>query len=100
MGVIGEGAFGEVILAKYYFGNNETYAIKCIDKKFLKKNNKTHEIANEVLTLKYLENTYVCKYISDFEDELKYYIVLEYCPYGTLESYIEKKKQFTKEEIR
>lgn len=92
---IGQGAFGEVFLAKNYF-TSKTYALKSIDKKFLAKQRKEHHVFQEKLILKYLDHPMVVKLCSTFQDDQKLYFLMENIPNGELAHYIKLKRNFKK----
>ena len=45
----------------------------------------------EVLALKTVKNKYVCQAYDVLTDSQYYYVVMEYCPNGTLRNYIKTK---------
>ena len=87
---IGEGAFGEVYLAKPRTGN-DLYAIKSISKQFLMKQKKEHHIFQERLILQSCDFSFLVKLFKTFQDDSKIYFVLENIPNGELSKYIRKK---------
>lgn len=89
---IGEGAFGEVYLAKNYF-DNKLYALKCIDKIFLAKQQKEHHVYNEKLILQYLESDLTVKLKATFQDDKRLYFLMENLSNGELSRYLRKKSE-------
>ena len=87
---IGQGAFGEVYLAKDRL-NSQIYAIKSIAKSFLIKQKKDHHVFQEKLILQSCNFPFLVKLFKTFQDDSKIYFVLEYIQNGELSSYIRKK---------
>ena len=87
---IGEGAFGEVYLAKLRT-NEQLFAIKSISKVFLMKQKKEHHVFQERLILQSFNFQFLVKLFKTFQDESKIYFVLENIPNGELSKYIRKK---------
>ena len=70
--IIGSGSYGNIIKVKSKI-NNKIYAMKIMGKH----NNNKYSIL-EILILKKLDHPNIVKYIKDFEDNLNYYIIIEY----------------------
>ena len=87
---LGEGAFGEVYLAKSK-ATDQSFAIKSISKVFLMKQKKEHHVFQERLILQLLDFPFLVKLYKTFQDESKIYFVLENIPNGELSKYIRKK---------
>ena len=83
--ILGRGAFGTVI--KSYAKNDKTkehpYAIKIINKD---KMEDPDEMCNEIEILWTLDHPNIVKYHETYSDQHKMYLVMEYCPYGILDS--------------
>jgi serine/threonine protein kinase len=92
---IGEGAFGEVYLARSR-ANEQLFAIKSISKAFLMKQKKEHHIFQERLILQTLSFPFLVKLYKTFQDESKIYFVLENIPNGELSKYLRKKSDLTR----
>ncbi|CAK80404.1 unnamed protein product (macronuclear) [Paramecium tetraurelia] len=75
---LGEGLFGKVFLAKYK--NNNIYALKQMQKSFLKKQNFLKYAITEMEILKSVECPFIIKSYAFLENEKYYYIIMEYCP--------------------
>ena len=89
---IGEGAFGEVYLARLRT-NEQLFAIKSISKAFLMKQKKEHHVYQERLILQSFDLPFLVKLYKTFQDESKIYFVLEHIPNGELSKYIRKKSK-------
>ncbi|CAD8075229.1 unnamed protein product [Paramecium primaurelia] len=75
---LGEGLFGKVFLAKYK--NNNIYALKQMQKSFLKKQNYLKYAITEMEILKSVDCPFIIKSYAILENEKYYYIIMEYCP--------------------
>lgn len=90
---IGRGFFGKVYKAE----SSKTHSIYAI-KEMCNENNKY--IKREIQIMKTITNPYVVKLYDCFEDNNKIYIIMEYIPNGTLESFIKNNKgNFLSQEI-
>ena len=85
---IGEGNFGKVKLSKL-ISTNEMFAIKILNKEKLKAQTKTSSI-NEIEILSKLNHPNIIHVEKILEDEINYYIIMEYCSDGELFDYIVK----------
>lgn len=92
---IGEGAFGEVYLARSR-ATDQLFAIKSISKAFLMKQKKEHHVYQERLILHTLNFPFLVKLFKTFQDEAKIYFVLENIPNGELSKYMRKKSVLTR----
>ena len=81
---IGLGSVGEVWVCEH-LRSHENRAVKIISKKTLSDSDiKKKSVLNEVEILKSLDHPCILKVFEYFEDELNYYIVMEYCKGGDL----------------
>ena len=88
--VIGQGGFGELLLAKHKT-TNQLYAIKlCNKKKVLESGAKLEIIKREMAIHITLTHKNIVKLYSTSEDKNYFYLVMEYVPNGTLFSLIQK----------
>lgn len=74
--IIGKGSYAKVCLAEY---KNKKYALKVIDKKFIEKIEKVHEVHIEKQILSMLDHPRIVKLHSTFQDQKNLYFVLDYC---------------------
>lgn len=76
--ILGEGAFSEVFICK--INNKDIYAIKCMNKNNIIKNNAKQQISNEIELLKQINNhnNFIVKFINKLEDNINIYLLLEY----------------------
>ncbi len=94
---IGNGAFGQVFIAVKKSNLKEKYAIKSLDKK----KTTLEQFNNEISILNTIDHINIAKLVTHYEDELNYYLVLEYCDGITLQTIFEKTKhKFTEIEAR
>ena len=88
--VIGQGGFGELLLAKHKT-TNQLYAIKlCNKKKVIESGAKLEIIKREMAIHITLTHKNIVKLYSTSEDKNYFYLVMEYVPNGTLFSLIQK----------
>lgn len=95
---IGEGAFGEVYLAKSR-STEELFAIKSISKSFLMKQKKEHHVFQERLILQTFNFPFLVKLFKTFQDESKIYFVMENIPNGELSKLIRKKSKIIRKSL-
>ena len=88
---IGEGNFGKVKLSKL-IATNEKYAIKILNKEKLKAQTKSSSI-NEIEILSKLNHPNVIHVVKILEDDINFYIIMEYCSKGELFDYIVKQEK-------
>ena len=84
---VGRGSYGEVFLVKK-ISNNKLYALKAIDKNFMKKERKEHQVYVEREVLLKLNHPNIIKLYSSFQDKNKLYFVLEYASGGEFSDYL------------
>ena len=88
---LGNGAFGSVYKI-VDTNDNKTYALKKIDiDKEVEKN--ISIIENESNILKSVDNPNIVKYYDCFREKNSFYILMEFCKYKDLSSFIEKYKK-------
>ncbi|CAD8158977.1 unnamed protein product [Paramecium pentaurelia] len=96
-GKLGKGAYGTV-----YKGINihtkQNVAIKLVRKSDMKDVDDEKQLLNEIQILKSLKNPNIIEIIDVLQTENNYYIILEYCNHGDLESLIYKTHQITHED--
>lgn len=76
MKLLGKGAYAKVILAEF---QGKRYALKIIDKKFVDKLEKKHEVHIEKQILSLLNHPRIVKLHSTFQDAKNLYFALDYC---------------------
>lgn len=76
--LLGRGSYAKCVLAQNKY-NGKSYALKIIDKKFLDKFNKQHEVHIEKSILSSLSHPNIIKLNCTFQDKKKLYLVIEYC---------------------
>jgi serine/threonine-protein kinase RIM15 len=97
--LLGSGAFGEVYLVKEK-ASNELFALKCLSKSFIVRNQKEIEIFREKLFLEYINDLSVVALHGTFQDEDNLYFLLEHLAGGDLDSYVQSKDSLPIEEVR
>ena len=88
---IGEGNFGKVKLSKL-ISTNEKFAIKILNKERLKTQTKSSSI-NEIEILSKLDHPNIIHVETILDDEINFYIIMEYCSEGELFDYIVKEEK-------
>ena len=88
---IGQGTYGFVYKATKK-NDKKDYAIKQIPIRNVPENYK-EQFKKEAEILSQIESKYVVKYYESFEEDNKLYIVMEYCPKGDLNDFIENEKK-------
>ena len=89
--LLGKGTYGEVKLYKHN-STSVLYAIKIINKEFIKKHSSITVLIREITVHKNLKHPNVIQLIKYFEDTEKVFIVLEYANKGSLFRIIRKQK--------
>jgi serine/threonine kinase 38 len=79
--IIGRGAFGEVRLCNY---SNQYLVVKKIKKSQLKNKNQFKHLKKEKQAMDKISSQWVPELYFSFEDELYFYLVMEYMPGGDL----------------
>eukprot|EP01022_Parablepharisma_sp_SALTPOND_P019739 TRINITY_DN3411_c0_g1_i1.p1 TRINITY_DN3411_c0_g1~~TRINITY_DN3411_c0_g1_i1.p1 ORF type:complete len:545 (-),score=58.97 TRINITY_DN3411_c0_g1_i1:101-1735(-) len=88
MGMIGKGSFGEVCKVK-----DRITGKTCVMKTILKSKCQKSELVNdEIEILKQLDHPHIARFYEYYQDELYYYLIMEYCPGGDLLSFLTKYK--------
>lgn len=82
---LGRGAYAKVVLAEH---KGKYYALKIIDKKFIEKYEKIHEVHTEKQILSNLNHRNIIKLHSTFQDNKSLYFVLDYCPNKDLSEFL------------
>eukprot|EP00041_Stephanoeca_diplocostata_P008829 m.132367 g.132367 ORF g.132367 m.132367 type:complete len:588 (+) comp17497_c0_seq1:199-1962(+) len=92
---IGLGSYSTVHLCKEKGGTNETYAMKILEKDFIKKEGKDKYVMIEKEVFSTLTfSPFIVKLAYTFQDPRKLYFVLEYAPNGELLHWIKKLGSF------
>ncbi|KAL4439082.1 hypothetical protein ABPG74_008857 [Tetrahymena malaccensis] len=96
-GVLGKGGFGTVKLAQLKSGISEKkVAVKIIEKSRLK--DKQYALLRELEILKTLDHPNIIKFYEVYQDEMFFYICMEYCAGGELLERITSQKCFKERE--
>ncbi|XP_043669922.1 serine/threonine-protein kinase ULK3 isoform X1 [Vespula pensylvanica] len=89
---IGVGSYATVYKAKRKEEPCDVVAIKCVDASKLSKS-AIENLMTEISLLKILNHEHIVKMKEFFMNELRIYIVMEYCDGGDLSKFIKKRKQ-------
>jgi len=73
---LGRGAYAKVVLGEH---KGKSYAVKVIDKKFIEKYEKIHEVHTEKQILSSINHPNIIKLHFTFQDSKNLYFVLDYC---------------------
>jgi serine/threonine protein kinase len=90
--VIGEGAYGQVFLAKNK-ANGDQFALKKLEKAFVLKHGKAYAVHRERDVLTKLTHPNIVRLDGTFQDQENLYFLMEYVPNGSLTEFI---KTFSK----
>lgn len=97
--VIGQGAFGQVMLARKR-DDNKVLALKKLSKEdMIRKRQSLHVRAERDVLVK-MNNPWIVQLHYSFQDEKFLYLAMEYLPGGDLMTWLMQKKIFTLEETR
>ncbi|ELP91435.1 hypothetical protein EIN_155420 [Entamoeba invadens IP1] len=94
---LGEGRFGTVYLAKYKL-NNYVCAIKVLHKRKIERYNMTIQLKREVELMSHFNHHNVVKLFAFFDDETRYFLVMEFCKGGELYKLLQKQIRFSEPE--
>ena len=105
--VVGQGGFGEVVLATCK-ASGEQYACKCIRKRldcastsFVHQAAHVENIKREVAILRRLKGTLnVAPIVAAYEDDAQVYVLLEYCQGGELWQHIGKLQGYSERTVQ
>ena len=102
--ILGKGGFGQVFKVQMEKENSNDikfYAIKILSKNILIKDpDKKLSVLNEIKIHRNLQHEHICKFEHSFEDENNVYILMEYCPCGTLLNFLKMRRRLEEIEIR
>lgn len=97
--LIGEGAFGKVILVRNRLDKN-LYAMKVLSKKLLKKKNNTQYMKSERDILTKVAHPFIVSLYFAFQSETKLFLVMEFLQGGELFFHLRKKGIILEKEAR
>jgi calcium-dependent protein kinase len=92
--LLGAGSFGQVMMGKHQT-SGQHYAVKQILKPTSQGAVGAKVQKQEVLIMRELKHPNVVRLIEDYEDELNYYLVIEFCCGGRLTSFVAHLASFT-----
>lgn len=99
LGQLGKGAYGEVSLVRKK-ENSKLFAMKVIDKAFLAKERKQHQVFCEKEVLNYLNHPNIIKLQYSFQDKEKLYFVLELVEGGSFAEFLNVYKKLPMDVIK
>ena len=91
---LGKGAYGKVVLVSKKSKNCKLYAMKIINKEFVKINSQYDNIKNEREILAKIDNPFVVKLCYAFQNKQNLYLLTEFIQGGELVSHLREKGQF------
>lgn len=97
--VIGTGSFGKVLLVSKK-DDNKIYAMKILKKKQMIIKNKILQTKNERKLLETLEHPFLLKLKYAFQNDIKLYLLTDYCGGGELFYHIDKVGNFNEDAVR
>lgn len=97
--LIGRGAYSYVYHVRSQHSSLDL-ALKVVDKARVKEAAQLSRLKNEIALQKTLEHRHVVRLLHHFEDESHFYLVLEFCPGGSLHAFIGKEGRLSEEETR
>lgn len=95
--LLGQGAFAQCYSA--YNPKFEEYALKIIDYTKIKSKTLLSKLESEILIHAQLSHPNIVKMYTHFRDKKYVYILLELCPYKSLDGYIKKEKAKTNKQV-
>jgi serine/threonine protein kinase len=99
IGLIGRGAYSYVYHVRSHHSPIDL-ALKVVDKARVKEATQLSRLKNEIDLQMTLEHRHVVSLLHHFEDENHFFLVMEYCPGGSLHAFIGKEGRLSEEETR
>lgn len=90
---LGTGQFGKVFLARH-MKTKFVVALKAINKQQIAKYGAENQIQREIEIQSHLKHPNIIKLYSFFQDNKRYYLLLEYAPKGELYKLLKEKEKF------
>lgn len=90
---VGKGAYAKLYVATH-ISRNKQYALKCIDKKMMAKEDKLYQVYVELELLQSLDCPFIAKAYGGFEENDKLFIVMDYYDSGDLFDFIRLNSNF------
>lgn len=97
--IIGKGAFGKVYLVQKK-DSNAFYAMKCLSKKELFKNNQKKYAITERNVLRDINHPFIVKLRYSFQNSKNLFLVMDFMPGGDLGNYLEQVETFSERRTR
>ena len=97
--ILGRGSFGEVFLVEKR-DTHELFALKVLIKHKIISQNLIKYARTERRVLSYISHPFIVKLRSAFQSTHKLFLVLDYCPGGTLGQEIARHKKFKQAKVR
>ena len=97
--VVGKGSYGKVLLVKKN-NDNTTLAMKVLKKKHMIKKNQVEHTKTERSILELVHHPFIISLRYAFQNQLKLYLVVDYCPGGELFYHIQKVERFNEEAVK
>lgn len=94
--VVGKGSYGKVLLVKKN-DDDRILAMKVLKKKHMIKRNQVEHTKTERNILELVKHPFVIQLRYAFQNQVKLYFVVDYCPGGELFFHIQKVERFNEE---
>jgi len=96
---IGQGAYGKVMRVRHK-KTKQVYAMKMLEKDYIRKNDQIRNIFTERGILAKLNNPFIVSLQYAFQSKTKLYFVMDYCSGGDFFGFLKIKRKFTESETR
>ena len=97
--VLGQGAFGRVIIVKHKT-TGETYALKCLNKTQIVENQLEQHVVDERRVMAVFDHQFLLKLYNSYWDDKYIYLLLELCLGGELFTFLRKAGRFPEKASR
>lgn len=92
--ILGQGAFGKVLLAKHVSDDGKSFAVKCLSKTEICESMLHKHVLVERQILTIIDHPFISRFHASFWDDKYVYFVVEACLGGELFTLLQKKRRF------